>query len=362
MLGGGSMIAKKKLQVFGSSTYSDLKEERQAAVEAILSACHIPAGMELFAAGDESQMEVIRRWIDESDIFLLILGGRYGSLEPTSKKSYIELEYEYAQERGKPFFAVVIHDDYLKEKVKICGADIIETDNARELKAFRTRVLSKLVRFFSDPRDIKLAIHETLSDFGRREDLIGWIPGDQAVNSGEVAEQIARLAKENTTLRERLSKTDDVAPTFCGLPFNDICQMLGDELIDSAVVERDFGNETLGELESVLTLFKDSKPTLLHLLWLCRDVLASEYVLNQQEELFDRLRDFGLVEITRRTKAEQAGLGGNFITVAPPTVSYGLTDDGRRFLLRLRLELKRRAEAGGKVRWDDKNLLNEAKD
>jgi hypothetical protein len=53
------MTSKKKLQVFVSSTYSDLREERQAAVEAILTAGHIPAGMELFAAGDQSQMNVI---------------------------------------------------------------------------------------------------------------------------------------------------------------------------------------------------------------------------------------------------------------------------------------------------------------
>ncbi len=63
----------KKLQVFVSSTFTDLREERQAAVEAILSAGHIPAGMELFTAGDESQMAVIERWIDESDAYLLIL-------------------------------------------------------------------------------------------------------------------------------------------------------------------------------------------------------------------------------------------------------------------------------------------------
>jgi hypothetical protein len=73
------MVPKKKLQVFVSSTYTDLREERQAAVQAILSAGHIPAGMELFAAGDQSQMVVIRRWIDESDVFLLILGGRSGA-------------------------------------------------------------------------------------------------------------------------------------------------------------------------------------------------------------------------------------------------------------------------------------------
>lgn len=65
----------KKLQVFVSSTYTDLKEERQAAVEAILDAGHIPAGMELFKAGNESQLKTIYKWIDESDVYMLILGG-----------------------------------------------------------------------------------------------------------------------------------------------------------------------------------------------------------------------------------------------------------------------------------------------
>jgi len=62
---------KKKLQVFISSTYTDLLEERQTAVEAIFSCGHIPAGMELFTAGDESQLTVIKKWIAESDVFYL---------------------------------------------------------------------------------------------------------------------------------------------------------------------------------------------------------------------------------------------------------------------------------------------------
>src|SRR5947208_16085775 len=98
---------RKRLQVFVSSTFTDLIKERQAAVEAILTAGHIPAGMELFTAGDESQMEVIKQWIDESD-YLLILGGRYGSIEPKTTKSYTQLEYEYALSKGKPVFACVI--------------------------------------------------------------------------------------------------------------------------------------------------------------------------------------------------------------------------------------------------------------
>lgn len=38
----------KKLQIFISSTFEDMIEERQATVMAILDAGHIPAGMEVF--------------------------------------------------------------------------------------------------------------------------------------------------------------------------------------------------------------------------------------------------------------------------------------------------------------------------
>src|SRR3954453_17427093 len=77
------MHMKRKLQVFVSSTYTDLIDERQAAVAAILKAGHIPAGMELFTAGNKSQLEVVKQWIKESDVYLLLLGARYGSIEPT---------------------------------------------------------------------------------------------------------------------------------------------------------------------------------------------------------------------------------------------------------------------------------------
>ena len=117
-------FVKKRLQVFVSSTFNDLKNERQAAVEAILSAGHIPAGMELFTAGDESQMEVIKQWIDESDVYLLILGGRYGSVEPKTGKSYTQLEYEYALGLGKPLFACVVNEAALEESVKQYGTTL----------------------------------------------------------------------------------------------------------------------------------------------------------------------------------------------------------------------------------------------
>jgi len=41
----GDSVEKKKLQIFISSTYLDLQDERQAAVEGILGSKHITAGI-----------------------------------------------------------------------------------------------------------------------------------------------------------------------------------------------------------------------------------------------------------------------------------------------------------------------------
>jgi hypothetical protein len=196
---------RKKLQVFVSSTFSDLIQERQAAVEAILTAGHIPAGMELFTAGDESQMEVIKQWIDESDVYLLILGGRYGSMEPTTGKSYTQLEYEYALSKGKPLFACVIQDAAIEARVKSQGRSALETDNPQRLKEFRAVVLSKMSKFWEDSKDIKIAVTETLSHLARRQDLVGWVRPSAQSNLPALADEIARLSRENAQLRAQLA-------------------------------------------------------------------------------------------------------------------------------------------------------------
>ncbi|MBL4571868.1 MAG: DUF4062 domain-containing protein [Gammaproteobacteria bacterium] len=197
---------KKKLQVFISSTYHDLPEERQAAVRAVLKAGHIPAGMELFTAGDKSQMETINRWIAESDVYMLILGGRYGSLEPTTGVSYTELEYDYAVEQEKPLFAIVIEEDALEGKIKEQGSSILEKENPKQLKMFREKVLSNISSFFVDSKDIKLCIYESLSDFAETRDLTGWVSGKEIPDTKAFLEEISRLINENEELKEELSK------------------------------------------------------------------------------------------------------------------------------------------------------------
>jgi hypothetical protein len=177
--------------------------------------------MELFTAGDESQMEVIKEWIDESDAYLLILGGRYGSIELKSGKSYTQLEYEYAVSKSKPFFACVLNESATNARVKAKGTSVIELENQQTLKEFRAQVLTNSCRFWEDTKDIKLAIIEKLSQLGRREDLTGWVRPNTQSNVPALADEIARLSKENAQLRSELASTTK-ANLINGVTFDEL--------------------------------------------------------------------------------------------------------------------------------------------
>ncbi|MCP1121405.1 DUF4062 domain-containing protein [Robbsia andropogonis] len=187
----------KKYQVFISSTYTDMQAERQAAVTAILEAGHIPAGMELFAASDKAQMEVIKKWIDESDIFMLILGGRYGSVEPESGKSYIQREYEYAVERGKPFFALYLTDDAINVKTKgSLGLGAVEQNDTKKLREFRAVVQGKMCSPIDDAKDIRIHVPKAIRDLSAEGKLDGWVRASSVPDNTQLTSPRAALDPE----------------------------------------------------------------------------------------------------------------------------------------------------------------------
>src|SRR6266853_1961238 len=59
----------KRYQVFVSSTFNDLQEERQEVMQALLELDCMPAGMELFPAANETQLNLIKRVIDDCDYY-----------------------------------------------------------------------------------------------------------------------------------------------------------------------------------------------------------------------------------------------------------------------------------------------------
>ena len=131
----------KKYQVFVSSTRDDLVDERKSVSQALLESNCIPAGMELFPASNRTSWEIIKNAIDDSDYYLLIIAGRYGSLlkdenGDNSKCSYTEKEFDYALEIKKPIIAFLYEDiDNLPSK-KVERSDI----GKKRLEAFREKV------------------------------------------------------------------------------------------------------------------------------------------------------------------------------------------------------------------------------
>jgi hypothetical protein len=195
---------RKKYQVFISSTFIDLVEERQWAVQAILNAGHIPAGMELFAASDTDQWNDIKNWIDESDIYMLILGGRYGSIDPESKKSYTHKEYEYALQNNKPLFALILNDAALQDKA---SKDMTFIERTKDYEDFKRIVKSKMIREINGKDAIMLQTILAINNLekNRSEGIVGWVKADELENRSESKETIKKLIDEAEIIRKENS-------------------------------------------------------------------------------------------------------------------------------------------------------------
>jgi hypothetical protein len=192
-------------------------------MEAVLAAGHIPAAMEQFSPGDETAWEKIRTFIDASDAFILILGGRYGSIEPVSGKSYVQLEYEYARDQRKPFFAVVVDEAHHEERVKELGLEAVdERRHRREYDDFRRMVEQRLCGYWTDVKDIKLAVALKLPEWSMNPQLVGWVRGDEILTP-QVTSELARLSQENNELRSRLKS---LADTYDGMSFEQLVKAL----------------------------------------------------------------------------------------------------------------------------------------
>lgn len=171
---------KKKYQIFVSSTYKDLINERAAAVNALLDMDFIPVGMEQFPSSPMKQWEYITKMIDMSDYYLLILAGRYGSIDKESGLGYTEKEYQYAQEKGIPRIAF-LHRDIGKIPMDKSAENDAEK---QKLKEFRTLVENDgLVNYFENEDELKAMIMKSVSKLATDCPRTGWIRADQIESS-----------------------------------------------------------------------------------------------------------------------------------------------------------------------------------
>jgi hypothetical protein len=202
-----------KYQVFISSTYDDLQHERQQVIKAILEMGHIPVGMEMFSAADEEQWSIIKRQIDETDYYVVILAHRYGSTTPEGL-SFTEKEYDYAVQQGVPTIGFII------DAAANWPANHVDTDptNKAALDAFKKKLKQKLVQFWGSADILKGQVAVSLMKVINARPRPGWVRGTE-IPGAEVLKELTRLSRENSELRERKlpsqkDETADIRKTF----------------------------------------------------------------------------------------------------------------------------------------------------
>jgi hypothetical protein len=223
---GDMYMAAVKYQVFISSTFSDLLEDRQTAIIAILDAGHIPAGMELFKAG-KPVLSTIYNWIDESDIFLNIVGGRYGSIDVNSGKSYSQLEFEYAKKRNKPIFSVILKASELHRREESHHGQFIDTEYLDRLIAFKELIQQNICSYYESLTELQYQIRRNLDNIISENKLIGWIRTNNVDNW--------ILSKDKTTsIGQHNSSSDSFAIDAQGSRLLEFFSSIGlSEIIDN---------------------------------------------------------------------------------------------------------------------------------
>ena len=198
------MLMERKYQVFVSSTYEDLKKERQAAISCLLDMNCIPVGMEQFPASSLSQWEYIKRMIDMSDYYLLIVAGKYGSIDPEENISYTEKEYRYAISKKMPILAFLHQNIDLLPVIKV-GATDEERDRVKKFHD-TVKAAGRLVDFYINEEELKYKIAMAISKIVNDVPMPGWVRADQA----EKAIATAGDFREIQDLKKQLDEIQNV--------------------------------------------------------------------------------------------------------------------------------------------------------
>lgn len=147
------MISKKNITrktVFISSTFVDLKEERKKVWDSLEKFDVTVKGMEQFGARTSNPLTTCISEVEQSDIYVGIIGMRYGSEEPNSGKSYSQLEYEKAVEQNKEILIYLID-----EESSAVTPNLIQFDKIQKLNNFKAILKDKhTIDTFSNSQDL----------------------------------------------------------------------------------------------------------------------------------------------------------------------------------------------------------------
>ncbi len=161
---------EKRYQVFVSSTYRDLVDERQQVIQSLLMLNCFPCGMEYFPAGDDEVWEAIKKLIDACDYYIVIVAGKYGTVDKASGQSFTEKEYRYALDRNKRI-AAFLHSDL--DSIP-SGKTETKPSNLKKLKEFRKLCGKKMCSEWTSAGDLKTKVLASMVHLMHEYPATGW--------------------------------------------------------------------------------------------------------------------------------------------------------------------------------------------
>lgn len=220
---------RKKYQVFVSSTYEDLIDERQAIIISLLKAGCIPSGMELFAASDDEQWGVIKDVIEESDYFILVIAGKYGSEH--AGKSYTQMEYEYAVSKNKKIICFLYKDiDSLPSRFTE-----IDVEKRVKLNKFRNQATKRMCYFWENKDILALEVYHAIAEAMKKHKQNGWVRATRynltklsEARNKNLLRKLERASTENKILKNKY--TDLKEDGLHGLDFRDYLSLKTNEM------------------------------------------------------------------------------------------------------------------------------------
>lgn len=198
---------EKRYQVFVSSTYEDLQEERREVMQALLALDCIPTGMELFPAADDDSWTLIKRFIEGCDYYIVVVGGRYGSTGPDGR-GYTEMEYDFAAQAQIPTLGFLHGKPGLIPVVK---SEPNDTGRAA-LQKFRKKIEdAKHAKYWTSAEQLAGRVALSMPLLMKSRPRVGWVRGD-SVPDESAAQEMLKLKRKIEDLERQIDSAGMSAP------------------------------------------------------------------------------------------------------------------------------------------------------
>lgn len=147
-------------QIYLSSTYQDLKDQREQIRLELQKLGHVIVSMETYNAGDERPVEVCLADVARCELYIGILAWRYGFIPLNFNESITELEYRKAVETKKTCLWFLINEN------APWSPKLMELPALEKINRFRKELREQhLVSEFSSSDELAMKVVQSVADW-----------------------------------------------------------------------------------------------------------------------------------------------------------------------------------------------------